>query len=264
MAQQMNTIMLLLIFISLIGILLVVFFMLDRVNDIYSGKNKVIKINPDDSFSGLFGKNLWDAMSGIPMTGLDPKTVALLKPRYELVLQKHIEILFEEGKSDGREGFSMPVKNERLIQTIRGEIESWMPHKLAVGIYRIGYNLITEPDEDLETFREELDKIGDDLFSATGIPPHPISKILMPTTKYELEAEEEHDQEEGDKKINALPSVQDNTDSEKNVVVNENAENDNEEFLNESDTASDLEENSEESLTQEASFNKESEKVEVN
>ena len=53
-------------------------------------------------------------------------------------------------------------------------------------------------------------------------------------------------------------------DSEKNVVVNENAENDNEEFLNESDTASDLEENSEESLTQEASFNKESEKVEVN
>lgn len=181
MAQQINTILLLLILIGIVGALLVMFFTLEKVDDIQTGKSaQKPRFNPADTFGGLSGRELWDAMIGVPMRGINPKDIIPLKPRYEVVLQKHLEILFEEGQHDGREGFLMPVRCERIVPTLRGDIESWIPHEFAVGIYKVGYSLITEPDEDPDTLREQLDEIGDEIFSATGLPPHPLSKLLMP------------------------------------------------------------------------------------
>ena len=181
MAQQINTILLLLILIGIVGALLVMFFTLEKVDDIQTGKSaQKPRFNPADTFGGLSGRELWDAMLGVPMRGINPKEIIPLKPRYEVVLQKHLEILFEEGQHDGREGFLMPVRCERIVPTLRGDIESWIPHEFAVGIYKVGYSLITEPDEDPDTLRKQLDEIGDEIFSATGLPPHPLSKLLMP------------------------------------------------------------------------------------
>jgi hypothetical protein len=181
MAQQINTILLLLILIGIVGALLVMFFTLEKVDDIQTGKSaQKPRFNPADTFGGLSGRELWDAMIGVPMRGINPKEIIPLKPRYEVVLQKHLEILFEEGQHDGREGFLMPVRCERIVPTLRGDIESWIPHEFAVGIYKVGYSLITEPDEDPDTLRKQLDEIGDEIFSATGLPPHPLSKLLMP------------------------------------------------------------------------------------
>jgi len=181
MAQQINTILLLLILIGIVGALLVMFFTLEKVDDIQTGKSaQKPRFNPADTFDGLSGRELWDAMLGVPMRGITAKEILPLKPRYEVVLQKHLEILFEEGQRDGREGFLMPVRCERIVPTLRGDIESWIPHEFAVGIYKVGYSLITEPDEDPDTLREQLDEIGDEIFSATGLPPHPLSKLLMP------------------------------------------------------------------------------------
>ena len=181
MAQQINTILLLLILIGIVGALLVMFFTLEKVDDIQTGNSaQKPRFNPADTFGGLSGRELWDAMIGVPMRGINPKDIIPLKPRYEVVLQKHLEILFEEGQHDGREGFLMPVRCERIVPTLRGDIESWIPHEFAVGIYKVGYSLITEPDEDPDTLREQLDEIGDEIFSATGLPPHPLSKLLMP------------------------------------------------------------------------------------
>ncbi len=181
MAQQMNTILMLLVFIGLVGVMLVAFFTLEKVNDIATGKSpSKPRFNAADTFGGLYGKDLWDAMIGVPLRGITPKEIQPLKPRYEVVLQKHLEILFEEGQRDGREGFPMPVRCERVVPTLRGEIESWIPHAYASGIYKIGYTLVTEPDEDPEKLREQLDEIGDELFYAAGLPPIPLSKLLMP------------------------------------------------------------------------------------
>ena len=181
MAQQINTILLLLILIGIVGALLVMFFTLEKVDDIQTGKSaQKPRFNPADTFGGLSGRELWDAMLGVPLRGITAKETLPLKPRYEVVLQKHLEILFEEGQHDGREGFLMPVRCERIVPTLRGDIESWIPHEFAVGIYKVGYSLITEPDEDPDTLRKQLDEIGDEIFSATGLPPHPLSKLLMP------------------------------------------------------------------------------------
>ncbi len=177
----MNTILLLLIFTGLVGMLLVIFFLLDRVNELH--KHADIpkgQLDPAAAFGGLTGKNLWDAMIGVPMPGWDQKKIAVLRPRYELVLQKHVELMFEEGKLDGREGFASPVRCERLVPTLRGEIESWMPHEFASGIYRAGYALATTPTGEQETIRRQIDIVGDGLFAAAGLPPTSLSAILMP------------------------------------------------------------------------------------
>lgn len=177
----MNTILLLLIFTGLVGVLLVVFFMLDRVNELH--KHADIKKGELDAkalFGGLSGKNLWDALIGVPMPGWDPKKIAAMRPRYEIVLQKHLELLFEDGKLDAREGFASPIRCERMVPTLRGAIESWIPHEFASGIYRAGFAIARTPEEGQETIRQQIDMIGDALFAATGLPAHPLSATLLP------------------------------------------------------------------------------------
>ena len=185
MGQQMNTILLLLIFTGLVGLLLVVFFMLDRLNELHQHANlQKTPQKPDDAFGGLTGKTLWDAMIGIPLPGWEPKKLEPLKPRYEAVLQKHLELLFEDGKLDAREGFAMPVRCDRVVPTLRGEIESWMPHEYASGIYRAAQDLINLPPEEHEAVLSRIDEIGEALYSATNLPPrHLLSKVLVPASR---------------------------------------------------------------------------------
>lgn len=185
MGQQMNTILLLMIFTGLVGLLLVVFFMLDRLNELHKHADlQKTPHNPDDTFGGLTGKTLWDAMIGIPLPGWDAKKLEPLKPRYEAVLQKHLELLFEDGKLDAREGFAMPVRCDRVVPTLRGEIESWMPHEYASGIYRAGQDLINLPPEEHEAVLSRIDDIGEALYSATNLPPrHLLSKVLVPASR---------------------------------------------------------------------------------
>lgn len=185
MGQQMNTILLLLIFTGLVGLLLVVFFMLDRLNELHKHADlQKTPHKPDDSFGGLSGKTLWDAMIGIPLPGWDAKQIEPLKPRYEALLQKHLELLFEDGKLDAREGFAMPVRCDRTVATLRGEIESWMPHEYASGIYRAAQDLINLPAEEHEAVIARIDDIGEALYSATNLPPrHPLSRVLVPASR---------------------------------------------------------------------------------
>jgi hypothetical protein len=203
----MNTILLLLIFTGLVGMLLVVFFMLDRVNDIHKHSDIPQRghIDPAAMFGGLTGKNLWDALIGVPMPGWDQKRIATIRPRYDLVLQKHLELLFEDGKLDGREGFASPVRCDRMVPTLRGEIESWIPHEFASGIYRAGYAIATTAEEDREPIRQQIDMLGDALFSAVGLPPNPLSAILMPNLDRPKPSEEDEagEQEEASDQENS-------------------------------------------------------------
>ncbi len=191
MGQQMNTILLLLIFTGLVGLLLVVFFMLDRLNELHKHADlQKTPQKPDESFGGLTGKTLWDAMIGIPLPGWEAKQIEPLKPRYEALLQKHLELLFEDGKLDAREGFAMPVRCDRKVTTLRGEIESWIPHEYASGIYRAAQDLINLPPEEHEAVLARIDDIGEALYSATNLPPrHPLSRVLVPASR---PAEEEN------------------------------------------------------------------------
>lgn len=196
MEHQLNTILLLLMFTGLVGVLLVVFFMLDRVNDLHKATNfGKGQIKKDQTFGGLTGKNLWDAMIGVPSPGWSQKKLAELRPRYELVLQKHMELLFEDGKFDGKEGFSAPVRSERIVTTLRGEVESWIPHEFASGLYKAGFQLVATPDVEEDVIREQVDMLGEAIYSAAGLPPQPLSKLLMPPPRPERKKDDEENAE---------------------------------------------------------------------
>ncbi len=192
MGQQLNTILQLLMFTGLVGVLLVVFFLLDRVNDLHKATHlSKGQLKKDQSFGGLTGKNLWDAMIGIPSPGWSQKKLAELRPRYELVLQKHLELLFDDGKFDGNEGFSAPVRSDRMVTTLRGEVESWIPHEFASGIYKAGYQLAATPDMEEEIIRDQVDMLGEAIYAAAGLPPQPLSKLLMPPARPERKKEDD-------------------------------------------------------------------------
>ena len=182
--QQMNNVLLLLIFGGLVGLLLVVFYLLDRVNSLHNQSIQtragLKKLPTDSSYFGLYGKALWDAVSGVTMPGFNEAMIESIKNRYEMVLQKHIELLFEDGTLDGREGFSMPISSERKVPTLRGDMISWIPHEFASGIYRAGHSRATLPKEEHGTIATSLDQIGSMLFPACGLPPVDLSKLLMP------------------------------------------------------------------------------------
>lgn len=196
MGQQLNTILQLLMFTGLVGVLLVVFFLLDRVNDLHKATNlSKGALKKDQTFGGLTGKNLWDAMIGIPSPGWSQKKLAELRPRYELVLQKHLELLFEDGKFDGAEGFSAPVRSDRMVTTLRGEVESWIPHEFASGIYNAGFQLVATPDVEDDIVREQVDMLGEAIYVAAGLPPQPLSKLLMPPPRPERKKAEDENAE---------------------------------------------------------------------
>ena len=178
----MNNVLLLLVFAGLVGLLLVVFYLLDRVNALHN-QNETARLKrpfTDSTMTTMNGRILWDVLSGEAMQELDEEMIGQLRSRYEMVLQKHIELLFEDGTLDGREGFSMPVSPERKVPTLRGEFTSWIPHEFAKGIYMAGHDRATKPETELPIIAANLDNIGNELFEQVGMPPIQLSKLLMP------------------------------------------------------------------------------------
>lgn len=181
----MNNVLLLLVFAGLVGLLLVVFYLLDRVNALHNQSETTRLKRPftDTSMATMNGRILWDVLSGEAMQELDEEMISQLRSRYEMVLQKHIELLFEDGTLDGREGFSMPVSPERKVPTLRGEFISWIPHEFAKGVYMAGHSRATQPESEHPAIAAALDNIGNELFEQVGMPPVKLSKLLMPNTE---------------------------------------------------------------------------------
>lgn len=141
---------------------------------------------PDSAFAGLSGKRLWDLMTGKPLPDLDPAKATELRPRYQVILTKHIEELFGEGQGHAQSGGgSKPAANRRTITGLRGSVVSWMPQPQADAIYKAGYDAGTQPPaQTAATIRANLTEACNALFSRTGLDPNGqvIAKKLVPTS----------------------------------------------------------------------------------
>ena len=95
--------------IGLLVVIILIVYLVDRVNSIERETRRVaqsvstpvapVKQGP---FGDLEGKRLWDALSGRAPDGMDEPTLQDMRERYELVLHKHIQSVFDEGVRDGR------------------------------------------------------------------------------------------------------------------------------------------------------------------
>ena len=167
------------------GVLLVfvlMLYMIDKLNFVFSGfsQTELPETYTDGLFGELYGKPLWDAMSGLPIPGIDKKLVENLKPHYEPVLRQHIEQVFLEGYNHAREGTLGVPSNNRMIPTPRGALESWLPLHHLTSIYEAGSEFFSKPDSDVMRIHQNLDQITSMLYARVGISLlDPYSRSLM-------------------------------------------------------------------------------------
>ena len=116
-------------------------------------------------FGDLSGENLWKAMSGEDLEDdeIDVGDVDSLRPRYELVITRHIEMILEDGRFDARAGERTAVKPLLRIPMLRGSVESFIPFTEASRLYELGLEVESKP-ENAAKLAEEVDEIVDDLF----------------------------------------------------------------------------------------------------
>jgi hypothetical protein len=174
--------------IGLLVVLVFVIYLVDRVNAIERETRQFAQsmqppkeVQPQGPFAGLSSKKLWDAMTGRVPEGMDPSVVVEVRERYELVLQKHIEAIFQEGVKDGQRGMSGEPKNTKLIATLRGPVESWLPSAQVNTLYKCGLDSAQMPADQLDSVRSALDEAGQNLYAKALLTlAQPLSAILMP------------------------------------------------------------------------------------
>jgi hypothetical protein len=142
-------------------------------------------------FGDLSGENLWKAMSGeeIDDEEIVIDNVDALRPRYELVITRHIEMILEDGRFDARAGERSAVKPLLRIPMLRGSVESFIPFIEASRLYEIGQEIESKP-ENAESLVTEVDEIVDDLFQKVQLErKSSVGRALLPTT----DSEDGHD-----------------------------------------------------------------------
>jgi len=136
-------------------------------------------------FGDLSGENLWKAMSGedIEDQEIEVGDVDSLRPRYELVITRHIEMMLEDGRFDARAGERTTVKPLVRIPMLRGSVESFIPFTEASRLYEIGLEVESKP-ENAAKLAEEVDEIVDDLFQKIQLERKTsFGRSLLPATE---------------------------------------------------------------------------------
>ncbi len=172
------------------GVLLVfllVLYVIDKVNVIYQGYSSAeIPATFDDGLFGeLAGKTLWDAMSGIPLPGVEPKHVSNLKPHYEPILRQHIEQVFMEGYSHGKAGTVGVPTNNRQIPTPRGSVVSWLPMHHLASLYQAGADFSTSTPDDVLRIQQSLDQVTGMIYARMGLglgEPYSATLLIHPVS----------------------------------------------------------------------------------
>jgi hypothetical protein len=138
-------------------------------------------------FGDLSGENLWKAMSGedIEDENIEIRDVDSLRPRYELVITRHIEMMLEDGRFDARAGERTVVKPLLRIPMLRGSVESFIPFTEASRLYEIGQEVESKP-QNAEKLATEVDEIVDDLFKKVQLERRTsFGRPLLPMTDSE-------------------------------------------------------------------------------
>lgn len=179
-----------LISIGLLIILVLIIYLIDRVNTMEKETRQVLSSihQPSPSqnvalpFLGLSSKRLWDAMSGRPEKGMDPLALFDLQGPYQVILSKHIEALYKDGFKDSQFGITEEPKNTREVSSSAGTVESWIPPAQASAIYQCGFQAAQTPEANWGPIRAALDEAGRYLYGKTQLDASsPLSEWLMPS-----------------------------------------------------------------------------------
>lgn len=160
---------------ALLLVILMIIYLVDRINVIERATQEAVRSlgqqqgpAPAGPFGALSGKALWEAMTG-EGAGFDPMEASMLRQRYESVLSRHIEALFEEGRKDGQSGATNRPQNTRRINTVRGSVESWLPGGQVQTLYQCGHDFATKGPGQWSVVRIMLDDAVQELYARAQI-----------------------------------------------------------------------------------------------
>lgn len=189
-ADSMDALLNALMAIGLLAILVLIIYLIDRVNTMERETRQVLSsIHQQNTvqpvvlpFLGLSSKKLWDAMTGRPEKGLDPLALFDLQGPYQVVLSKHIEALYKEGFKDSQRGATGEPNNTRQVSSSAGTVESWIPPAQAIAIYQCGVQAAQTPEVNWDPIRAALDDAGRYLYGKAQLDADsPLSEWLMPS-----------------------------------------------------------------------------------
>lgn len=173
--------------IGLLLILVLIIYLVDRVNTIEKETRKMVQTMappqeaPKDPFAGLAGKRLWDAMAGKPPDNMPIEVLAEVRERYDLVLHKHMEAIYKEGWRDGERGLSAEPANTRVITTATAQVESWLPGPQVKTLYQCGLEASQRPPELWDSLRTNMDEAAGILYDKIQLEVRQsLSSWLMP------------------------------------------------------------------------------------
>ena len=193
----METTLLLIILMALALILILLVYVVDRLMALekltlnlpsFGGEAQVPAGNGDTHFGNLTGQQLWDGMNGKPVEGWTADTFHALRPRYEVVLGKHIEQLFQAGKA-GKPLSAGPA----TIETLRGSVASFIPGNHAQTLHSLGSRSNAEAAAELA---DPLDDVTEILYGRTGLDlRRPYSEKLLGYTGEPAPSAEDDEEE---------------------------------------------------------------------
>jgi hypothetical protein len=179
-------------------LVIMVLFLIDKVRKIEDIANSLIgnmsnnegratnsKIDP--SFLNVSGKGLWDTVAekNNPQN-LSEGDIDLLRGKFRPMLEKHLRELFNKGLSDARNGIpkSLP-KSEKTYNTLRGEIQIWIPSQAHNTMYNTGFELSNATDADVSRLESKLMETLYELFNSIKLaPPDSLIDELMTLAGY--------------------------------------------------------------------------------
>lgn len=176
----MITALLLSVLLGTTATVVLIIYLIDRINRLEQASriaqlNQPIMSAPqevtvDNGFMGFQGKALWDVMCGKIPEGFNGDDLIALKPRYDQVLQKHIETVFMQGKADAENGIPAKIPSPGvMLAMLRGEVRSWLPPANIAIIYKIGYEYANAPNDQHTYLSSSLDETTADLYSRVDI-----------------------------------------------------------------------------------------------
>jgi len=179
-------------------LVILVLFLIDKVRKIEEIANTLINSigitggattnnKNDPSFFNVSGKNLWDTIAekNNPQN-LSQSDIDMLRDKFRTMLEKHLREIFSKGLSDARNGTpkSLP-KAEITYNTLRGEIQIWIPSQAHNTLYNSGFELINATDADVSRIESKLMETLYELFNTIKLaPPDSLIEELMTLAGY--------------------------------------------------------------------------------
>ncbi len=186
----MEKLLLLLVVMGCAAVVVIMIYLISRVERIEDiaingppPKGSLAQVREKEPWLGLQGVDLWDLLTGDPPPGYAKDDAMPWQPKYEHILYKHIETLFNKGMEDKKAAkLKEQPESPMMISTLRENMSAFMPNQYASVIYESGYEIVTANAEQRISIIDALDRTSETLFNKINVEPSGLmSDRLVPS-----------------------------------------------------------------------------------